>query len=116
MKVPVHYLRVSLIACITVSAAQLPIKSYTTAEGLAHNDINRIRQDSKGYLWFCTDGGLSRFDGYRFTNYGTTEGLPHSWVNDLLETRDGIYWIATDRGICQFNPNGHQTRPPLEGV
>ena len=37
-----------------VPAEQLPIKAYTTAEGLAHNQINRIRQDSRGYLWFCT--------------------------------------------------------------
>jgi hypothetical protein len=85
---------------------QLPIRTYTTPEGLAHNHINRIRQDSRGYLWFCTDGGLSRFDGYRFANYTTEDGLPHPWVNDLLETRDGAYWIATDGGVCRFNPNG----------
>ena len=89
-----------------MSAEQLPIKAYTTAEGLAHNHINRIRQDSRGYLWFCTDGGLSRFDGYRFTNYTTEDGLPHPWVNDLLEARDGAYWIATDGGVCRFNPKG----------
>jgi ligand-binding sensor domain-containing protein len=56
-----------------MSAEQLPIRTYTTPEGLAHNHINRIRQDSRGYLWSCTDGGLSRFGGYRFTNY-TTRG------------------------------------------
>ncbi len=83
-----------LLATGISSAEHLPITAYTTAEGLAHNHINRIRQDSRGYLWFCTDGGLSRFDGYNFTNYTTEDGLPHSWVNDLLETRDGTYWIA----------------------
>jgi ligand-binding sensor domain-containing protein len=72
-------------------AEQLPIRTYTIPDGLAHNHINRIRQDSRGYLWFCTDGGLSVFDGYRFTNYTTEDGLPHPWVNDLLETRDGAY-------------------------
>jgi ligand-binding sensor domain-containing protein/two-component sensor histidine kinase len=95
-------------------AAQLPITAYTTAEGLAHNHINRIRQDSRGYLWFCTDGGLSRFDGYRFTNYTTEEGLPHPWVNDLLETRNGTYWIATDGGVCRLNPNGSPKRQSRE--
>jgi ligand-binding sensor domain-containing protein/signal transduction histidine kinase len=95
-------------------AEQLPIKTYTTAEGLAHNHINRIRQDSRGYLWFCTDGGLSRFDGYQFTNYTTEDGLPHSWVNDLVETRDGTYWIATDGGVCRFNPKGSRIKQSRE--
>src|SRR5262249_44947818 len=95
-----------LLAAGLLHAEQLPIRAYTTAEGLAHNHINRIRRDSRGYLWFCTDGGLSRFDGYQFTNYTTEDGLPHPWVNDLVETRDGTYWIATDGGICRFNPKG----------
>ena len=49
---------------------RLPIKSYTTADGLANNAVNRILRDSRGFLWFCTNEGLSRFDGYSFTNYG----------------------------------------------
>lgn len=85
---------------------QLPIKVYTTAEGLVRDSINRIVQDSRGFLWFCTMEGLSRFDGYGFTNYTTEQGLPHRSVNDLLETRDGAYWLATGGGVCRFNPAG----------
>ena len=85
---------------------RLPLKSYTTADGLAHNVINRIVRDSRGFLWFCTDEGLSRFDGYTFTTYGTSEGLPHPSVNDLLETRVGEYWVATGGGLVRFNPKG----------
>ena len=99
-----------------MSAEHIPITTYTTPEGLAHNHINRIRQDSRGYMWFCTDGGLSRFDGYQFINYTTEDGLPHPWVNDLLETRDHTYWIATDGGVCRLNPNGHVTRPSAAGI
>jgi ligand-binding sensor domain-containing protein/signal transduction histidine kinase len=77
---------------------------YTTADGLARDQINRIVRDSHGFLWFATEEGLSRFDGYKFTNYTTDQGLPHRTVNDLLETRDGTYWIATDGGLCRFNP------------
>jgi hypothetical protein len=50
--------------------------------------------------------GLSRFDGYTFTNYGTEQGLPHANVTDLLETRSGEYWVATYGGIALFNPKG----------
>ena len=66
-------------------AERLPVKTYTTVDGLAHNNINKIVRDSRGFLWFCTGDGLSRFDGYTFTNYGTDQGLPLNTVNDLLE-------------------------------
>jgi ligand-binding sensor domain-containing protein len=61
---------------------RLPLKAYTTTEGLAHNVVNKIVRDSRGFLWFCTNEGLARFDGYTFTNYGTNEGLPHSTVTE----------------------------------
>src|SRR5262249_49133991 len=98
-----------LAAPASAEAEQLPIKKYTTAEGLAHDQINRIVQDSHGFLWFCTDEGLSRFDGYKFTNYTTDQGLSHPAVTDLLETRKGVYWAATGNGLCRFNPAGSST-------
>src|SRR5215470_16311677 len=99
-------LSVALFSPRGARAEQLPIKIYTTGDGLAHNHINRILRDSRGFLWFCTDEGLSRFDGYRFTSYTKAHGLPHNIVNDLMETRDGVYWVATDGGVCRFNPTG----------
>ena len=95
-----------LCMCLTTLAERLPLKIYTTADGLPHNVINKIVRDSRGFLWFCTEEGLSRFDGYTFTNYGTNEGLPHPSVNDLLETRAGEYWVATGGGLVRFNPKG----------
>src|ERR1700730_7980488 len=101
-----------LLACwggSAVEAERLPIKTYTTADGMAHNVINRIVRDSHGFLWFCTNEGLSRFDGYGFRNYGTQQGLPHAVVNDLLETRGGEYWLASNGGLVRFDPKGTAT-------
>src|SRR6185436_10250336 len=50
--------------------------------------------------------GLSRFDGYTFTNYTTQQGLPSNWVDALLETRSGVFLVGTEAGICVFDPNG----------
>jgi ligand-binding sensor domain-containing protein/two-component sensor histidine kinase len=95
-----------LAASNPAAAERLPLKIYTTADGLAHNNVQRIVRDSRGFLWFCTFEGLSRFDGYGFTNYGVEHGLPSQVINDLLETREGDYWVATGGGLCRFNPKG----------
>jgi len=85
-------------------AEQLPVRVYSTADGLPSNQINCVKRDSHGFLWFCTVEGLSRFDGYTFTNYGVDQGLPDRVVTDFLETRSGEYWVATARGLARFNP------------
>jgi ligand-binding sensor domain-containing protein len=100
-----------LLCSIVASAERLPIKIYTTGDGLAHNEVTRIVRDSRGFLWFCTFEGLSRFDGYSFTTYGVDDGLPSPVVRDLLETREGEYWVATAAGLCRFNPRGVAQSP-----
>ena len=94
---------------VDLRAEQLPIKVYTTADGILRDRVNRIKQDSRGFLWFCTEEGLSRFDGYQFTNYTTNQGLPHRLVTDVLETQEGEYWIATGGGLSRFDPTAKRT-------
>ena len=111
-----------LIAAYAIASAEtLPVKKYTTADGLGYDRVNRIVPDSRGFLWFCTSEGLSRFDGYEFKNYTRAQGLPHSTINDLLELNDGTYLVATGDGLVVFNPNGRanerksvsQAEPPM---
>ena len=100
---PILFATVALPCLI---AEVLPIRSYSTADGLPADSINQIAADSRGFVWFCTPLGLSRFDGYRFVNFGVAEGLPHRSVNALLETRSGEYLVGTARGVCQFQAEG----------
>ena len=99
-----------LFSSLQVRAEKLPLKIYSSADGLVSDTVNRIYADSHGFLWFCTDGGLSRFDGYSFKNYTQEEGLPHRNIVDFLETRDGTYLIATPNGLAVFNPLGKPYR------
>jgi ligand-binding sensor domain-containing protein len=95
----------ALLHCLSASirAERLPARYYTADEGLADNRVMRIRRDSQGFLWFCTPGGLSRFDGERFTTVRLEEELVATF-NDLLETRSGEYWAATNgRGVCRLS-------------
>ena len=64
-------------------AERLPIKTYTVADGLLRDDVQKVMQDSRGFLWFCSFEGVSRFDGYGFTNFRTEDGLPERHVRDI---------------------------------
>jgi len=110
---------ISVAACLILlaTAAQserLPLKSYTTVDGLPHNTIHKIVRDTRGFLWFCTAEGLSRFDGYSFTNYTTDDGLPHQNITDFLETRSGEFWIGTSAGLVRFDPKGTPTNRVID--
>ena len=96
-----------------VRAEQLAVRTYTTADGLPRDLVQRIVRDSHGFLWFCTGDGLSRFNGYEFTNYGVEQGLPHPVINALLETRREVYWVATNGGgVARFNPSPLRNEQP----
>jgi len=91
---------------LSLIAELLPIKPYSTDDGLASDSISRVVADSRGFIWFCTPEGLSRFDGYRFVNFGLADGLPHRSVKTLLETRAGEYLAGTPRGVSLFHAGG----------
>ena len=94
------------LLCVGVRGERLPVKTYTVADGLLRDSVYNIRQDSSGFLWFCTEEGLSRFDGYAFTNFTVNDGLPDRLVNEFLETKSGAIYVATGKGLARLNPHG----------
>lgn len=99
-------LALNIFLVFSADAERLPVKTYTTADGLPRDEVSRIRQDSQGFLWFCTHEGISRFDGVGMTNFTVADGLPDRFVNDFLETQNGTYYIATGKGLARLNPHG----------
>lgn len=99
------------VLTFAVRAELLPIKTYTVSDGLLSDVVTRIRQDSRGFLWFCSVEGISRFDGFNFTNFRTDDGLPDRRTYDFLETRNGVIWIATGNGLAKLNPRGIPKSP-----
>jgi ligand-binding sensor domain-containing protein/two-component sensor histidine kinase len=80
-------------------AQQINIWKYNIEDGLVNNDILNIYQDSRGFMWLSTRGGLSRYDGSRFTNFTTENGLTNDMIND-------IYEISPQEFIIAQNSNG----------
>jgi signal transduction histidine kinase/ligand-binding sensor domain-containing protein len=72
---------------------------------LASNAVYSIASDSRGFLWFGTGEGLSRFDGYGFANHTENTGLPHGRIKKVLIGRHGNYWLATEGGLVRFRPD-----------
>ncbi|MEP6900928.1 MAG: two-component regulator propeller domain-containing protein [Actinomycetota bacterium] len=87
-------------------AERLPIKTYTVADGLLRDTVYKIKQDSRGFLWFFTGEGISRLGGVGILNFTIADGLPNREVHDFLETKNGTIYIATDKGLARLNPHG----------
>lgn len=123
-------LAVCLILPPKLCAERLPLKVYTSADGLGSSFVDTLTRDSRGFMWFSTRDGLSRFDGTKFVTYqvGTENVAPG--VENIYETRKGIYWISTTGGFyrlrsdAMMNPAMRGERPvlnaefvtPLRGV
>ena len=96
-------------------------KQLSITEGLSHNTVNAISQDSKGFMWFGTRNGLCRYDGYNITRYFHEEGdsttISHDFITKLYnDPCRNVLWISTEQGICKYNPQNEQfTRYHIEG-
>jgi ligand-binding sensor domain-containing protein/serine phosphatase RsbU (regulator of sigma subunit) len=87
-----------------LSSQQYNIKQYNTKNGLANSNVNYIFLDSRGYLWFATQGGISRFDGRSFRNFTSRDGLPGNNVNSICEDHNGNIWFSCfGSGVAMYN-------------
>lgn len=77
----------------------IPLQHFTTRNsGLVQNQVMKINRGEDGALWLSTYGGLSRFNGKKFTNYTINEGLQTNIVFGTLDFDDTL-WISTRDGI-----------------
>ncbi len=71
------------------------------ADGLPSNVVYDVYEDSKGFMWFCTDQGISRYDGSAFLNYSIKEGIPDMEVFRIREDKQHRYWLVCyNRKAC----------------
>ena len=77
---------------------------YTVDEGLPSSDVYHVIQDSLGYIWFATGNGVSRFDGYQFTNLSLEDGLVDNTIFEIYDDKRGRLWFVSNSGkLCYFS-------------
>jgi ligand-binding sensor domain-containing protein len=100
---------ISAFTFISNVNSQAVFERISTLNGLSNNTVISIIEDKKGFIWFGTDEGLNRFDGYSFKIYkrlpNNANGLSHNIIKALFEDSEGIIWIGTHGGgLISFNP------------
>ena len=66
--------------------------------------VTSIFEDSKGHLWFGTNGnGIARYDGEKLYYFTTKDGLPSDRVTGIIEDSKGIYWLHTGEGVSKYD-------------
>ncbi|HEX9656405.1 MAG TPA: two-component regulator propeller domain-containing protein [Bacteroidota bacterium] len=87
--------------------AQLELDHITATQGLSNFSVISITQDKTGFLWFGTEDGLNRYDGYSFHVYrhdgDDTSSLAHSRIQSLTVDREGNLWVGTSRGLDRYD-------------
>lgn len=73
-------------------------RNYGTEHGLPSPEVHCAFEDSRGYMWFGTDNGVARFDGYDFKTYDAEQGLMSNVVFDVHEDGKGRIWFGTMTG------------------
>lgn len=101
-------LPLSLSAQTSPSVADIyRFERITKEDGLSNHGVSRIVQDSYGFLWFATQGGLNKYDGKTFTTFRydpyNENSLPTDMIQTLFLAPDDILWIGTYRGLSRFD-------------
>ena len=79
-------------------AQRLSIRTFSVADGLGSSFVSHVMQDSAGYLWFATRDGLSRWNGYDFSNLSQPGSFSTPAVDQSLQTRSGEYFVICNDG------------------
>ena len=89
-------------------AMDLRLAHISSGEGPSHSRVAQIVQDDQGFMWFGTNNGLERYDGYSVRAFrhdpGNPKSLSGSYINALFKDRSGKLWVASDEYFESYDP------------
>jgi signal transduction histidine kinase/ligand-binding sensor domain-containing protein len=104
-QLPVHTRKAALplVDGYDLRFSRLPVNN-----GLSQSRVSATAQDDLGFMWFGTQYGLNRFDGYKFKVFKHEAGQPGSlsgvYVRTLFKDHHGTLWVSCDRSLDRFDP------------
>ncbi|MFM7023044.1 MAG: adenylate/guanylate cyclase domain-containing protein [Flavobacteriales bacterium] len=108
------FLILSLL-CFQLLAGQsddIKFSRFTTKAGLSHNIVNEVIQDGRGFMWFGTQDGLNRYDGYNFVVYKpdlyNSTSLSNNRITALCYDPRGFIWVGTAAGLNIYKIDSDQ--------
>ncbi len=105
--------RVSPASLPEVCNCTLRFDHISIEQGLSQSSVHVIFQDSMGFMWFGTEDGLNRYDGYTFKTFkpepDTLNSLSDRWITSIVEDDEGYLWIGTRQGgLNRYDPRNEQ--------
>ena len=98
----------AVAAHVAHAASPARFARLSVEQGLSQSNVQAILQDRVGFLWFGTEEGLNRWDGYTFVVFkhdpGNASTLPDNLVSVLFQDSQGRIWVGTATGLSFFDP------------
>ncbi|MCX6309226.1 MAG: ATP-binding protein [Bacteroidia bacterium] len=102
------FISFSIFTASVSAQDKLIFENISIDKGLSSRVVNCIVQDDAGFLWFGTDNGLNKYDGYNFKIFkhdpNDSLSISNSRINCFCKTQDNRLWIGTDKGLNIYNP------------
>ncbi|WP_190300258.1 hybrid sensor histidine kinase/response regulator transcription factor [Rufibacter hautae] len=101
------------------------IRQFGVEEGLSLGIVTSISQDQRGLMWFATEDGLNRFDGYSFKVFkydpARENSLTGNFIRKVFTDSKGMVWVSSRHGLNRFNAKGeafvhYSYRPGIIGA
>ncbi|WP_217077671.1 sensor histidine kinase [Clostridium baratii] len=101
----------SNIFCVKANAKEddkyFRFTNLTVKDGLSQGSVYAILKDKEGYMWFGTNDGLNRFDGYEYKVIKSSDKdentLHPGIIGSIVEDDYGYLWIGTSSGLSRLN-------------
>ena len=109
MKKSLVAILILILVCVlnTKASNSLPFVKYQVENGLSHNTVWCVLQDSYGFMWFGTSDGLNCFDGKNFrifrANPKNKYSIGNNYVQSLFEDEQRNIWVGTNKGMYIFD-------------
>jgi len=95
----------SILASTSSYSQYFQSTNFREGSGLPSSESYMAFEDSKGFIWICTDNGVVKYDGHEFVTYNVTNGLTDNTVFGFYEDPWGRIWFRTYNGFLSYYEN-----------